>query len=419
MSDSTDDEEQDERTSSLMDESTLQVQVKHLVKLEARRLVKKMLAKLENRHAQGKRLPKVPLELARAVRDEMLAAMGVERVIGGRRKKQRVTLPQPLAPGTPPRYALDGSTRLYNPDWNGHVDDGVNLEYIMTIQRLIQENGVVKYGLPQELAHNHDLVIKAAHTYFRTLRRQYQADHNEAARAKHKAKLETDKHNVRRHRKASFLRTGIKPFRRVFGHAATQGVEDLVHSPWQSSEDSSDGVADPNERDRMRRMANAGFKALELRTLRWRGRQLSALYLTLAVFARFQAERAGELDSDDIVSEDLTEAERAAYLAKVRQAVQEWQSVYMSKDLHYDRFRGPAANHRDLPREDKKRRPIYKECISRRWAKENETHSQIYDAAPHCPDGFTIFDLELPLDLLPERDREWLHGVDPADSEDT
>ncbi|KAI9000668.1 hypothetical protein BD414DRAFT_532512 [Trametes punicea] len=375
-----------------------------------------MLAKLEKRHVRGKKPAKVPLELARAVRDEMLAAIGIERVIGGRRKKQRVTLPQPLAPGMPPRYALDGSTRLYNPDWNSHVDGGVNLEYIMTVQHLIQENGVVKYGLSQELANNHDLIIKAAHTYFRTLRRQYQADHDEAARAKCEAKLEMDKHNARRHRKASHLRTGIKPFRRVFGHAATQGIEQLVHSPWQSSEDSSGGVANPTERDRMRRMANAGFKALELRTLRWRGRKLSTLYLTLAVFARFQAERAGDLD--EIASEDLTEVERATYLAQVRQAVQEWQSVYTSKDLHYDRFRGPAANHRDLPREDKKRRPIYKECISRRWAKESEAHSQIYDAAPHCPDNFTIFDLELPLDLLPERDREWLQGVDMADSED-
>ena len=45
-------------------DSSLHAEVRRLAKQEARRLVKKMLAKLERRYAKGKKPPKVPLMLA-------------------------------------------------------------------------------------------------------------------------------------------------------------------------------------------------------------------------------------------------------------------------------------------------------------------------------------------------------------------
>ncbi|CDO71995.1 hypothetical protein BN946_scf184943.g30 [Trametes cinnabarina] len=370
----------------------VRAQVKRLARAEADRRVKKMLAKLEQKYAGTQTAPRVPLALAvsidplqrlsvysplieqRAVREEMKALMGIRPTWSGRRKKQRISLPKPLAAGAPVRYAPD-NTRLFNPDWSVPVDEGVNLQFVTTVRDLIRDKGVEKHGLSAEVVENDNLIIKAAHTYFRTLRRQYEVDHNNEAREKHEQKLENDKHYARRKR---------------------------------SSEDSgSEHDAHYAERETMRKEFGAGSNALEVRALRWRGRQLISVYLALMVFARFSAEEAGRLDG---LSEELSAEEREAYLDKLCEAVATWDSVYLSEDQVYDRFRGPAANHIDLPRKDKKRRPIYKECFSRKWVEETEEHLQIYNSARNCPPSFTILNLELPMELFPKRDREWLMG---------
>ncbi|KAH9852591.1 hypothetical protein C2E23DRAFT_859624 [Lenzites betulinus] len=389
-------------------------EVKRLAKAQAEQMVKKALAGLERQYKRSRtKGGKVPNILVRAVQHEMYALMGLERALGSQRKKLHVALPNPLAPGVEARYAPDGKTRWYNPEWDARVDVGVNLEFITAVRDLIREKGGIKHELPSELTENDELIIKAAHTYFRSLRRRYHADHSEEAKAKYEKKLQVDKHYQRRRRRTNILREGMQPFRKVFGRGATEGVEELVISPWQSSEDSGNGDGDQQTRDEERRKAGAGRHALELRTLRWKSRKMRMLYLILAVFGRFQAERGDELDEES--TEDFTPAEHDTYLEELRAAVRTWRSITINRNQQFDRFRGPAVNALDLPREDKHRRPIYKECISRKWAKETNEHTQLYKAAGPCPSTFTIFDLELPMDLLPELDQEWMEKVETTD----
>ncbi|KAH9848440.1 hypothetical protein C2E23DRAFT_889093 [Lenzites betulinus] len=390
-------------------------EVKRLAKAQAEEMVRKALAGLEKQYKRARtKRAKAPTNLVRAVQHEMYALMGLERRLGSQRtKKLHVALPEPLAPGVEGRFAPDGKTRWYNPDWDARVDVGVNLEFITAVRDLIREKGGIKHGLPSELTENDELIIKAAHTYFRSLRRRYQADHNAEAKAKYENKLQADKHYQRRRRRTDILREGVLPFRKVFGRGMTEGVDELVISPWQSSEDSGNVDGDRSAREDERRKAGAGTHALELRTLRWKSQKMRMLYLVLAVFGRFQAERGEEVDEDTM--EDFTAEERDAYLEQLRTAVRTWRSVSISRNQQFDRFRGPVVNDFDIPREDKHRRPIYKECISRKWAKETSEHTQVYKAAGKCPATFTIFDLELPMDLLPELDQEWMKKVETTD----
>ncbi|KAI0364656.1 hypothetical protein BV20DRAFT_1057012 [Pilatotrama ljubarskyi] len=390
------------------------------VEKQTRRVVAELLAEEERKYAQTRKAPKTPLVLARAVRAEMLELLGItdSQDIGGVRKKKKVPLPDPLPAGAPRRFAPD-KTPLFNPHWDDRVDRGVNVEYISAVVRLIRDKGVKKHTLPSRMAKNNVLVVRAAHTYFNSLRRQYQAQNDPEAQAKYAQKLQNDKRSARRTRKAIMLSDGVPIFRRFFGKAATVGVEQLIHAAWLSSEDSTDGAARHSDWERMRSKGHAGLKALEVRTMLWRSRQLNMLYLTLAVFARFKYEVFGDLDEDE--ERDLTDDERALYFARLAQAVARWRSVYLSNKHLYDRFRGPPANHREFPRDDKQQRRVegmlFKQCISRKWAKKDHEHLQFYNSAPDCPSSYTIFDLELPMELIPPDDRAWLEEVGTTDAE--
>lgn len=60
----------------------------------------------------------------------------------------------------------------------------------------------------------------------------------------------------------------------AFGEEETAGVEELVLTPWQSEEHSSDGEATHEERDEFRNSAGVGPRALEVRDLTWRSVQV-------------------------------------------------------------------------------------------------------------------------------------------------
>ncbi|KAI0370475.1 hypothetical protein BV20DRAFT_1052495 [Pilatotrama ljubarskyi] len=396
------------------------------VQQQTRRLFAKLLAKWEkkNKHKRKRKEPEVPLVLARAVRDEMCNLIGIsntEPKVGGARKKPRrddTLLPAPLPAGAPRRLAPD-KTPLFNPDWESRVDEGVNFEYIQAVVALIRDKGAKKHKLSSKMAKNEVLVLKAAHTYFRSLRTRYQAQIDEAAKAKYLKKLENDKRNARRIRKAATLEDGVEIFRRFFGRAATVGVEQLIHVAWLSSEDSTDGAASHSEWERMRSKGRAGSKALEVRVMAWRSRQLNTIYLVLAVFARFKLEVFGDLDED--ADRDLVDEERERYFTRLRDAVSRWRSIYLNNTQMYDRFRGPPVNHRQFPRDDKQLHQVegmtYKQCISRKWAKKSHENLQFYLSAPPCPSSYTIFDLDVPMELIPQDDRTWLQELETTDAE--
>ncbi|KAI0634639.1 hypothetical protein C8Q77DRAFT_1157427 [Trametes polyzona] len=396
------------------------VAVKRLVKLEAQRAVTEALGEIRRDRSplfqqhQHQR-PRVPNVLQRVVRAVMHELIGLEDTSSvGCRRRRRQALPDAA---TRAQEGTQPSTPLFTPAWGKRVDEHENVAYITAVRELIREKGVLIYGLPPELAQDDGLVVRAAHTHFQTLRRQYIADHNVQAGMKMDDKKHSDKHKGRRRRKARRLRDGIRPFRRVFGKAATEGVAELIQSEDQSSEASSDGEAIPSERAEMRDAVGAGSTALEVRYTRWRRRQMTVISLALAVFARFQAERAhsGVIDTS---SEDFSPEEREAYLTQLRRAVEKWPTILQGRDLQYNRFRGPVENHQDLPRLSRRRQPLYKECISRKWAKESKEHAQIFEAAPHCPASFTVLGLEIPLDILPQLDREYAESLETESDED-
>ncbi|KAI0632432.1 hypothetical protein C8Q77DRAFT_1159065 [Trametes polyzona] len=371
------------------------VAVKRLAKLEAQRAVTEVLADIRREQSQltqqhHHQRPRVPNILQRVVRAVMHELIGLEDTSG---------------------EATASSTPLFTPAWGKRVDEDENVAYVTAVRELIWEKGVLIYGLTPELAQDDGLVVRAAHTHFQILRRQYIADHNAQAGMKLDEKKHSDKHNGRRRRKARRLRDGIRPFRRVFGKAATEGVAELIQSEDQSSEASSDGESVPSKRVEMRNAVGAGSTALEVRYPRWRRRQMTVISLALAVFARFQAERAhsGIIDTS---TDDFSAEEREAYLTQLRRAVEKWPTILQGRDLQYNRFRGPVENHQDLPRLSRRKQPLYKECISRKWAKESKEHAEIFEATPHCPASFTVLGLEIPLDILPRLDREYAESLE-------
>ncbi|CDO73027.1 hypothetical protein BN946_scf185007.g81 [Trametes cinnabarina] len=388
--------------------------------------LKKKLARCERRvkdwqkRRSGRRKTEIPAALRAVIHAEMLRLLGITRP----GKKHCPRLPGPRGPGDEERYAGDHTTRLYNPEWDERVDRSqVNREFINAVVQLIRDKGVELHGLPAHMVQNEKLIVHAAQAYFRTLRRRFRVEHNPEAKEAAEKKLYMDKHYARRHRKAEHLRDGIRPFRCVFGWDATEGVEDLVDSGCLSSEvtapaleEDSDGTRD--ERRRLQLQMGVGDNALEVRTVKWLAQRVRTMYLILAVFARFEAQRRKQGNSSDWPDRDLTPAEREAYLAEVRLSASKMRSVLSKgRAQAYERFRAPAARHRNLPREEKRRKPIFKESFSQKWVRQSAEHQNIYDRAPNCPSSYTVIKLDLPTDLLLELDRLHLAEGETTESE--
>ncbi|KAI0630613.1 hypothetical protein C8Q77DRAFT_1062958 [Trametes polyzona] len=357
--------------------------------------------------------------LQKAAQETVRKLMGVREKAPhapGARKKAYV-LPDPLAEGEDPRVAPDG-TRLFNPDWAMDVDRGVNGELVQAAVVVVRQNADV-YKVPQREVEDDETLRSAVVTYFQGLKRQYQSTHDELLANKRQKKLGDDKHHARRHRKADWIRMGLLSFRKAFGFEQTEGVDELVHTPWQSDEHSDEGDATHQDWLAARQASQAGPNALEVRGLTWRSQKLLTLYVVLSVFARFTRDfpelaardpavgvKGEDLSAD---SEAVTKA-RAEYLEEVMSAAREWRTIYANNWQHLGRFRGPAANDREVPRTDR-RHTIFKDCFSRKWAKKSPEHARLFAKALELPSTFTVFDLEIPEDLIPEDDREWLKGL--------
>ncbi|KAL1937000.1 hypothetical protein VTO73DRAFT_2040 [Trametes versicolor] len=395
----------------------------------------------------------VPVQIQHAVHETMLTLMGVqEREPGPTGRKTGWLLPDPLEPSAAPREAPDEArTRLWNPEWRREGNaPGVNREFLKAVVKLVQQNAAM-YGLTPAMAQRIGLIQRASLVYFNTLKRKYTADHEEEAGRKRQKKILDDKQHSRRHRSADNLRLGFDALRKLFGKSRTVGLEQVVCTPCQSDEASSDGEVTHEVREEHRVKARVGQRALEVRTPGWRSRKLTILYIVLAVLVRFIREREpltepkqrprtrartrgarrhasndGEEEAPLSDSESDSEEVRAARRARVRDAVKDWSTIYVHPNQRMERFRGPPENSGQEPRVNKKN-TIYKEFISRKWADKSDKNLQFYEDAPSCPSTFTIFDLDGLEDLIPEDDLGWLGDqedegdaelVDGADADD-
>ena len=103
---------------------------------------------------------------------------------------------------------------------------------------------------------------------------------------------------------------------------------------------------------------------------------------------------------------DLPEAERPTYQAQLVAKIQAVQGG--DSQLHYDRFRGPAANYRTVPRKSKKRFVAYRESFSARWAAKSTVNQKTYDKAQTADPSMTIFQLQIPDGFFLNEDRGYL-----------
>ncbi|RDX47469.1 hypothetical protein OH76DRAFT_1484619 [Lentinus brumalis] len=396
----------------------------------------------KNDYTLDKRLKRIKVrpEVRHAVRKCALRLMGCSKKVPSThsRLKPYYPLPAPLAPGAEKRKDRDGND-LWNPDWDSPVDQGVNADFIEAVVGVVLQTGVVTYRLKSRWLAEPALIKHAAQAHFRHLRRQfnYRKDGNGIRHLL--AKNSKDHRQARRSRKANRRRKVIPPFRKAFGRGETEGIEQLIQTPLMSSEASTDGEADPAERERMREEQGAGRKALETHTMMLRADQLNRLYATLDAFARVQeAEEDGrssgpsssssdESDSDSSETSsgpesvstrllntddniDLPELERAAYRAQVAAKIRTVQAG--DSQFRYDRFRGPRANYRTSLRRTKKRLVVYKECLNVKWVSQSTKNQRVYDKAEAAPAWMTIFQLQVPEEFFLNEDRGYL-----ADSE--
>ncbi|KAH9846992.1 hypothetical protein C2E23DRAFT_532801 [Lenzites betulinus] len=371
----------------------------------------------------------IPLDVRQAVHEDMKALMGLrERVASGPGKKKAYVLPAPLGPDEETQKAGDGS-RIYNPDWYADVDIGVNQDFVNATVALVQQNAAAHHLEPL-LAQNDRWIRGAAVGYFKSLKRKYQAEHEQVASAKHALRLARIKEYQRRHRKADILRMGIEALREVFGVAATVGIEATVCTPCQSDEADTDGEATPEAREACRRKADVAASALKVRTLLWRSPKLTRLYIVLAVFARFAREHEDIQDLQDAIkalvgntpeadlSDELAakvKSLRTQYRTKVEVAVKGWSTILVNPSQRFERFRGPAANSSDFPPTNLKKNTLYQQFLGEEWATKSPKNSRFYARASIFPDESTIFDLELPDTLIPVEDREWLVSLETRD----
>ncbi|KAH9890338.1 hypothetical protein C8Q73DRAFT_667262 [Cubamyces lactineus] len=371
----------------------------------------------------------VPANIRHAVwtNTHFLLGTGDEATITQTGKPSHFELPLPLKPEDPIRFARDG-TRLYNPIWTLPIDKGINDLFLSAVVKLTMSNGgAPPFNLSPEEVSDKALITLAAKSYMKSLKRSFMLQGKSGTEQRAKKQI-ADKYHGRRARKYDYLVKAIPAFRKVFGHAKTVGIEDVVQVGWMSDEHSAgEGEEDP-EREERRHKAGVGPSAWELCSPLWRSRKLYIIYFVLAIFRRFMRDRKVTLKNKDRAaqttsvsagdgednehSSDLSDGARETFLDRMGSAVRAWRTVLVHKGRHYERFRGPEDVCESLPR-DGVQDGIYRECLSRTWASTDPEHQAYYDHARSCPEDFTIFDLEIPLTLLPEDDKGWL-----ADSED-
>ncbi|KAI0696123.1 hypothetical protein C8T65DRAFT_698489 [Cerioporus squamosus] len=412
----------------VLTETQLQDFVKAAVKAELERdhvvkaAVRAELAK--DTYVKDKRTQtiKVPAAVKTAVHHMMLRLMGCVHK-NKRSSHSGVTayfdLPDPLPEGEPKHTVKSGNNvvTLWNPDWFRPVDEGVNVDFIAATVNAVVQSGGSTYQLKPEWLEQPALIKHTSEAYFRHLRRQYKYRNNADGLRRLAAKMKMDKRLGRRQRKTQHRMKGISALRKAFGRASTVGIEELVKTELMSSEASSEGEADPEERDCMRVEQGAGRRALERRRVVFRSEKLNRIYYALDAFARVQESSSesenidnapGQGNDDDKESEEseLSEDERMAFRAEVLDEIRVAEA--QDADQRYDRFRGPKENYRTEERRTKRRKTMYKECYSQTWVNSAVTHKEAYNRARTAPSEMTIFQLEIPDEFIMEVDRGYL-----------
>ncbi|RDX43088.1 hypothetical protein OH76DRAFT_1546293 [Lentinus brumalis] len=402
---------------------------------EFKRKLREELA--ENAYVRNKRTREIsaPRQVKAAVHQVMLRLMGCKaktKRSSHPRVKPYFDLPDPLPDGAAKRPGPGNST-LWNPDWSIGVDEGINVDFISAAVAVVLETGGTTYHLKPQWLAEPALIKGVAVSYFRHLRRQYFYRKTPEGLARLATKVIKDTRLGRRQRKSNHRVRAIPLFRKAFGRESTVGIERVVMTPLMSSEASTDGEADPEERERMRTEQGAGRRALERRAVVYRAELVTRLYYALDALAKLQDDgnsTESHTDSDDSADsgnesdgeaprtrrrvrtiqsdDDLPEDERQAFRAELAKRIKEEAGLKIHEE-RYDRFRGPKANYRTEVRKTKKKsRKPYKQCYAQHWVSSSSTHQRIYRDAPSAGADMTIFQLHIPDEFILEEDRGYL-----------
>ncbi|KAG6835457.1 hypothetical protein H0H93_001291, partial [Arthromyces matolae] len=313
------------------------------------------------------------------VRSAMKDLLGVDLI--GRRLG---SLPDPLPRGAAQRTDPCG-TKLWNPEWqNGPTMGDVNPQYIKAVLELTRQRGTVEHMA--DLATVSDDILKsAAYTFFKTLRRQYQAQTTEAGKKRKQTKIIRTRKRGRKHAKCHAMRQQVASFKAIYGEDNTVGVESLLLTDWMSSEDS--GINEPDTspefqayRKKQIGMNNSGF---EVQALNWRAYELKKIFITLR---RLGVENQ---ENNDEGSNRVTRIPR------------------------FPGYPGHANDDPPRPAGKKKIKP-YRFCVDEAWATRTGNESMILAEEPQ---NFTIFQLKIPRSAHTKEDLAYL-GDDEAAEED-
>ncbi|KAI0070080.1 hypothetical protein K474DRAFT_284691 [Panus rudis PR-1116 ss-1] len=311
-------------------------------------------------------------ELARSTQATMLSMMGLKRPSSTTAQAQ-IILPHPLQRGEAPRVGNDGR-ELATPDFTGAVNDPVNMRFLEDVVSLMIRNETRARTLAAHVVVTERLVEVAAKQYFSTLRMWYRRQNEEATESKMRERRAKNTRRQRKKRKADNLRKAVPLFRAKYGEENTVGLEQIIHTDYQSSEHSDCGAADPAEFDAYRTAHGGGTDGLEIRREQWRSYKLDRIYYSLKTL---------------VIEQTHNELKRGERPGKVQRL----------------RFQGMKVNANNrMPPAKPSKRP-YISCVSEDWAERtgNTSIPMLQD-----PEDFTIFSLEIPDEDLDKEDLAWL-----------
>ncbi|KAH9889075.1 hypothetical protein C8Q73DRAFT_668219 [Cubamyces lactineus] len=221
----------------------------------------------------------IPVKVRHAIwtNTHFLLGTGADATISRTGRPTHFKLPKP---DDPVKYAPDG-TRLYNPDWGIPIDEGINDQFISAVVKLTMSNGADVVG-------DEGLLTLAAKAYLKSLKRMFmlQSSGDRGTQQLTKKRV-SDKLHGRRARKCDNLASAIPVFRKVFGHANTVGIEEVVQVGWMSDEHSAGEGKEDAARESRRHAAGVGPSAWEVWSPLWRSRKLFIIYFVLAVIRRY------------------------------------------------------------------------------------------------------------------------------------
>ncbi|KAI0672451.1 hypothetical protein C8Q78DRAFT_1077970 [Trametes maxima] len=317
-------------------------------------------------------------------------------------------LPEPLAPGSPPRMAPDGATRLHNPDWNASVCATVNYNFIEAAVSLILHT---QSPLIDTKVHTPAVIRCAIKTYFRHLKKQHNICHlaTDTPLPVARKQMKDRRHSRRKFRTFRARKANVV-LRKYFSYKNTVGLSEITHTEWAPSELSTrGGVSDYEGRTRCRERQGVPHGQLEVRTRTWVNIQRQRLenmreviedLLPAVVIADTQPSLLSP--TDDGV--DYTYAERAQLESLMKQVAN--CDPEKRRQGTYRRFVGRPNS--AIPSRTLAKAIIYKDYISPHWATLSESNKAFFDGAQKAPPTFTVFAIDVPDMFIKKEDRKRL-----------